>query len=679
MKIKELLGKKKTRIIAIAVTIVVITASVSTFGVVRANKKDANEMVPVTETCEVTRQDLKKTISLNGTIAALDKQSVASELTGVKINSLKVRVGDRVKKGDVIAELDTTNTQKYLDKAKDALNIAKQKDSLELAAAQRNYDAAVETARIQIERAEKEAEKADKAYNDAVTASDTANAENSSAASDVNDKVSSENSAKDDLGSAVSDASKSEKKLSKAQSAYDDANKNVSDLEGTISKLKTDYEAYTKGDFTTASGRFNRASDELNSAKNALKNAEDKKTALDGNTEATDEELSKAQDDLDKAKEALATAQGAYDEAKGSYDSAKQKLDDISAQISSAESEYKTAVDERDKKEKKVNKAQKENDKDKKEIESKQKALDDAQEKLSEAKSKQAEAESEAKSAKEEIKGAKDSAEKAQEAKEDQQRENDKTVADSKDSYSEAKLTEGTNTLEAQQEVDKYEQELEKATVVAPCDGLVTSVGVKEGGIYDNGNEIALIQNDSGYKVTATVDQYDICDIKEGMKVKIKTDSVDEEMDGTLTFVSPIPQGTSAQSDSEQSATGTSADYPIEVSIEGGMEDRLRIGMTAKITILEEESDNCLTVPDNCVQTAEDGSLFVEKAVPDENGNLMPSGEHITVTYGVKTDYYVEVKGEGLEEGMSVVVPPADDFSFTDEENTDNSGSIEEW
>ena len=116
-------------------------------------------------------------------------------------------------------------------------------------------------------------------------------------------------------------------------------------------------------------------------------------------------------------------------------------------------------------------------------------------------------------------------------------------------------------------------------------------------------------------------------------------------------------------------SSATSSDYPIEVSIKGGMEDRLRIGMTAKITILEEESDGTLSVPDTCVQMAEDGSYYVEKAGTDENGNPISTGEHITVTYGVKTDYYVEIKGDGLEEGMNVIVPSSDDFMMTDTES----------
>ncbi len=668
MKIKEFLSGKRTKVLVITSIVLIVSVTVGTINYTRITHASAaaDESVSMIETAEVTRQDLKKTISLNGTITALDSQSVASELTGVKINSLKVRVGDRVKKGDVIAVLDTTSIEKSLAQAKEALEIAKKKDSLELATAQRNYDAAVETARIQIERAERDEQKADKAYNDAVAASDAANAENSSAESSVTDMTAAASGAKDAAGNAAAEVTRSDDKYSKAQEAYETANKDVGALADSISTLKTDYEAFTKGDFTTASDRFSKAGDDLTAANNALKDAESKKTELDSNPDANPQDVENAQGVLDKARTDAATAQGVYDEAKQNYENAKTKLEGIQSAISTAEGQYEAAVKARDKKEKKMTKAQGENERAKKDLEEKQSALEDAQTNLAEAKTKQAEKEADAKSAKESIQSAKDNAEKAKEEEEDQKRENGKTVADSKDSFSETQLSQGSSTIQAQQEVDKYEQELEKATIVAPCDGLVTSVGVKEGGIYDNGNEIALIQNDSGYKVTATVDQYDICDIKEGMKVTIKTDSVDNEMNGTLSFVSPIPQGAASQNSQEQSSSGTSSDYPIEVSIDGGMEDRLRIGMTAKITILQQEADNVLTVPDSCVQTAEDGSLYVERADFDENGNAVATGEHITVSYGIKTDYYVEVKGDGLEEGMNLVVPSYDEFMSTD-------------
>ena len=102
--------------------------------------------------------------------------------------------------------------------------------------------------------------------------------------------------------------------------------------------------------------------------------------------------------------------------------------------------------------------------------------------------------------------------------------------------------------------------------------------------------------------------------------------------------------------------------------------------MTAKLSIIISSKENVLTVPYAAVQTAEDGSFYVE--VVDENagadavgsgqpggapgggGNAaMPSSlptRRIPVTKGIESDYYVEISGEGIEEGLEVIVP-ADD------------------
>ena len=665
MKLKEVLKEKKVKI-AVPVTLFLVStiAATSLATVARAGVPNgAEDMANTVNTTTVIKQDLQKTISLNGTITALDSQSVASELTGVKVNALKVRVGDRVKKGDVIAVLDTTSIENSLKQAKDALEIAKKKDALELATAQRNYDSAVEVARIQTERAQREADKADRAYDEAVIAANNASAESTNATNAVGEKTAAENDAKNAVSSANDDVNKTGDKLSSAQSAYDEASQNLTEKEGNVTSLKEDYTNFVNGDLKDAQKRNNDASDALKKANDDLKTAQDNKTALDNDSEATEQQKKEAQDALDKAENDAAVAQGAADEASKTYSELKTKADNLKTKIENAEKSYKKALEKKESREEKLGDAQKANDNAKSNLEAKQNDLTEAQNNLAEAKSKQSEAQSDAESKKESVNTAKENVEKAGESLEDQKREGTKNVADSKDSFSESQLTQGSNSVQAQQEVDKYQQELEKATIVAPCDGLVTAVGVKEGAIYDNGNEIARIQDDSAYKVSATVDQYDICNIKEGLTVKVKTDSVgDEEMEGSLTFVSPIPGSASGQQDSSsQSGSGTGSDYPIEVSIKKGFEDRLRIGMTAKITILEQESKNALTVPDNCVQTAEDGSLFVEKALYDENGNVMATGERITVTYGIKTDYYVEIKGGGLEEGMEILVPSESD------------------
>lgn len=42
---------------------------------------------------------------------------------------------------------------------------------------------------------------------------------------------------------------------------------------------------------------------------------------------------------------------------------------------------------------------------------------------------------------------------------------------------------------------------------------------------------------------------------------------------------------------------------------------------------------------------------------PDRNGTMNQNTKQITVTKGVESDYYVEIAGEGLTEGMTVIIP----------------------
>ena len=589
----KIIENKKKVLMGTVAGILVVTVATGSIVYIQSKDTDLADMAAQLETVSITKQDLEKTLSINGTIAALESQSVTSELTGVKVNELKVRVGDHVKKGDVVAVLDTTTIEKSLSQAQESLELAKKKDALELATAQRNYDNAVEESRIQQERAQRDLNNAQKQYDQSVSESNTANGVN--AEQNVNDKTGNVNN---------------------SQNAYNDANSASRD----------------------ASKDYERKQEALEDAQKKLTEAEQVKTTLDGMTPTTDEEKAQLEADKQEAQKALDEAKANVEKAEAEVREAKHKSEDAQTNL-----------------------------------ENKQTALSDSKSDLAEAEASKSTAEADAKSKKESISSNQDAVTKAQDSQQDTIRQTNKSVADAKDNVSSTELGQSSSLLELQREVDKYVQQIESATIVAPCDGLVTSVGLKEGAIYDNGKELMTIQNDDGYKVKASVDQYDICDVQEGMKVRIKTDSMgDEILEGIVTFVSPIPASDTAGA-TTGSESSSSNDYPIEVSI-NKKADRLRIGMTAKITIIEEAQKDALTVPDSVVQEGDDGQLYIE--VLDGSNNVdtieasattsSSSGETSNVkkenvSYGIKTDYYVEIKGSDLKEGMQVVVPSTDD------------------
>ena len=127
-----------------------------------------------------------------------------------------------------------------------------------------------------------------------------------------------------------------------------------------------------------------------------------------------------------------------------------------------------------------------------------------------------------------------------------------------------------------------------------------------------------------------------------GQKVLIKTDATgEEELQGTVAKVSPVATA---------SAASTDVTYTVRISIDTP-NDRLRLDMTASLSIIVTEHENALTVPYNAIQTDEDGKAFVE--IPGADG-ITNEKKYITIV--MESNYYTEIADGDLEEGTEVIV-----------------------
>ncbi len=198
-----------------------------------------------------------------------------------------------------------------------------------------------------------------------------------------------------------------------------------------------------------------------------------------------------------------------------------------------------------------------------------------------------------------------------------------RTISTNMASVVESQLNNITSNDSAEEEIRDYKTSLGKCNITAPISGLITSVSVVEGEEYDEKSTICEIQDDSTYIVSGTVDQYDISEISESMNCVIKTDATgDDQMEGILTFVSPVPGSSSSSSSGSGSSSDTSSgsssssstEYPIEITIKG-RDERLRIGMTAEASILVESRKGVKAVPYDAIIEDSDGSFYVNKAV----------------------------------------------------------------
>ena len=145
------------------------------------------------------------------------------------------------------------------------------------------------------------------------------------------------------------------------------------------------------------------------------------------------------------------------------------------------------------------------------------------------------------------------------------------------------------------------------------------------------------------------MDEYDIADIEKGQEAVVKTDATgEEELAGTVSYVAPAPE------ESENSGMGSSSStvsYKVQITL-SEKSDRLRIGMTAKTSIVLESAKDVFAVAYDCIQTDREGKSYISVLEGERE-----SQEEKQIY--VESDYYVEISGEELEENMRVLLPIA--------------------
>ncbi len=218
------------------------------------------------------------------------------------------------------------------------------------------------------------------------------------------------------------------------------------------------------------------------------------------------------------------------------------------------------------------------------------------------------------------------------------------TLASARSAQSSTWVAGDTTTLE--NNVDKIKEQIEKAKVVAPIGGIVTAVNIAEGDTYTSG-VIVTIQDDASYEIETQISEYDISDIKVGQKVLIKTNATgDTQLEGKVIKIAPV--ATTYMSSTGTTTTGSDVTYTVRIAITTP-NDRLRLDMSAALSIILEEHKDALTVPYTAVITEEDGSSYVE--VVAEDGITTT---RVPVEILMESNYYTEVKGAGLADGVTV-------------------------
>lgn len=195
--------------------------------------------------------------------------------------------------------------------------------------------------------------------------------------------------------------------------------------------------------------------------------------------------------------------------------------------------------------------------------------------------------------------------------------------------------------------VQKMQDDLEKAAVLAPVSGTVTEVGVVPGS--SGSGLLFVIQETDALKVISNIKEYDIASVSLGDKVSIKADATGNTVfTGTLSKIAP----TSTLTANGSIQNSTTAEYECEIAVASGKAG-LKIGMNTRLSIITQQKKNVYAVPYEAVTTDAAGDKLVYAAVLQEDGSYL--SEAIPVTTGMETDLRVEISAEGLADGILII------------------------
>lgn len=247
-------------------------------------------------------------------------------------------------------------------------------------------------------------------------------------------------------------------------------------------------------------------------------------------------------------------------------------------------------------------------------------------------------------------------------------------LEDAKENYAEQM----DSTIENYEDrLESLTEQKEDATIYAGIAGVVTALNVNEGSSFSGGT-IASIEGVDIFIVEAQVEEYDVADVAVGMKVLVKTDATrDAELEGTITYVAPRATNSGSSSMSglsslmgggmdTSSITGNgSATYLVKIELKE-QNDRLRLGMNAKTSIITEESESVWSVPYDAVFAREDGTTYIQEITgKDEDGNYIT--KELDITLGLEGTYYVEIISDKVSETTEIFVPDAQGNSSIEE------------
>ncbi|MEG0281518.1 MAG: efflux RND transporter periplasmic adaptor subunit [Morganella sp. (in: enterobacteria)] len=209
--------------------------------------------------------------------------------------------------------------------------------------------------------------------------------------------------------------------------------------------------------------------------------------------------------------------------------------------------------------------------------------------------------------------------------------------------------------VKAQIEVDKKKLELSYTRVTAPMDGMVIAVVTRQGQTVNaeqSAPTIVKIAQLDTMTVHTQISEADITRVYPGQKAWFTIFSEpDHRYEAILRMVEPAPDSVLKEDNSNSGGTpGNASVYYSALLDVPNPENRLRIAMTAQVSLLISEAKNVLLIPAAAVTTTADN----RQEVMVINASGIPEPREIST--GITNNIDIQILS-GLREGEEVVIP----------------------
>jgi len=204
----------------------------------------------------------------------------------------------------------------------------------------------------------------------------------------------------------------------------------------------------------------------------------------------------------------------------------------------------------------------------------------------------------------------------------------------------------GAQVTQAQAALDEAVLALERATLLAPFDGVVAVVNVTAGEIASSGLPPITVVDTSRFRVIASLDEIDIGLLNEGLVAEVTVDALpDVVVAGTVERIAPVA-----------TPEGGVVYYEVTIGL-APIDAPLRGDMTANVTIRVDELGDVLTIPTWVVRVDRTtGQTYVHRPAGDDF-------ERVDVELGVRYGGRAQVLS-GLSEGDEVFWVESTLFGF---------------